>query len=74
MEGSATAPPLLERIRQMPPWRLDAVLATLFVVTALLTTSKPDPGYEERDARRDRRSSSPQRFPTTSAGPRPFPC
>src|SRR5688572_20047087 len=50
MEGRAAMPPLLERIRQMPPWRLDAVLATLFVVTALLTTRRPDPGYEERDA------------------------
>ena len=26
------------------------MLTTLFVVTALLTTRKPDPGYEERDA------------------------
>ncbi|HET7652162.1 MAG TPA: sensor histidine kinase, partial [Acidimicrobiales bacterium] len=37
------------RLRQMPPWRLDAVLATLFVVTALVTTSRTDPAYEARD-------------------------
>jgi signal transduction histidine kinase len=41
---------LQERIRQMPPWQVDAVLATLFVVTAFLTTRRPDFGYEERDA------------------------
>lgn len=39
----------LERLRRMPPWRLDAVLATLFVVTALLTTRRADPVYEPRD-------------------------
>jgi signal transduction histidine kinase len=33
----------------MPPWRVDAVLATLFVVTALATTRRPDPVYEPRD-------------------------
>ena len=33
----------------MPPWRLDAVLATLFVATALLTTRRADPVYEQQD-------------------------
>ena len=44
-----TGASLLERFRQMPPWRLDAVLATCFVVTGLATTSNPEPAYEARD-------------------------
>ena len=30
-------------------WRLDGLLAALFVATALATTWKPDPGYDDRD-------------------------
>ena len=41
---------LLERVRRMPAWRLDAVLATAFVCTGLLTTGRTEPGYEPRDA------------------------
>lgn len=40
---------LWERIRQMPPWRLDAVLATVFVATGLATTGRNEPAYEPRD-------------------------
>ena len=35
----------------MPAWRVDAVLATLFVITALVTTNRTDPVYEPRDGR-----------------------
>jgi signal transduction histidine kinase len=41
---------LLEQLRQMPPWRLDFVLATLFVLTGIATTARPEPSYEPRDA------------------------
>jgi signal transduction histidine kinase len=40
---------LLERTRHVPAWRVDAVLATVFVLTALATTHRPDPVYEPRD-------------------------
>ena len=33
----------------MPVWRVDAVLATCFVITGLTTTSRPEPAYEARD-------------------------
>jgi signal transduction histidine kinase len=39
----------LERMRRMPPWRIDAVLATCFVVTGLTTTSQTSAVYEPRD-------------------------
>jgi signal transduction histidine kinase len=44
-----TGSALWERIRQMPPWRLDAVLATVFVVTGLATSGRNEPAYEARD-------------------------
>lgn len=41
---------LLARFRQMPPWRLDAVLATGFVITGLASTAQPlDATYRDRD-------------------------
>ena len=40
---------LVERFRRMPPWRLDLVLATLFVVTGIGTTGHDEPVYEPRD-------------------------
>ena len=46
----AVAGPVLERIRGMPPWRIDAVLATCFVVSALTTTAHPGGSYAPRDA------------------------
>jgi signal transduction histidine kinase len=39
----------LERIRQTPAWRVDAVLATVFVLTALAPTYRPTPIHEPRD-------------------------
>lgn len=39
----------LERMRRTPPWRIDAVLATCFVVTGLTTTSQTSAVYEPRD-------------------------
>jgi signal transduction histidine kinase len=44
-----TGAALLERVRHVPAWRIDAVLATVFVLTALATTSRPDPVHEPRD-------------------------
>jgi signal transduction histidine kinase len=41
---------LLDRIQRTPAWRLDAVIATAFVATGLLTTGRTEPGYEPRDA------------------------
>ena len=49
VQVKATGASLLERSRQVPPWRLDAVLATVFVLTALITTSRDEPRYEPRD-------------------------
>ena len=40
----------LERIRRTPPWRIDSVLATFFVLTGLITTNQADSLYEPRDA------------------------
>ena len=45
----AVSDSLVDRLRRTPAWRIDAVLATLFVVTALVTTRRPDPVYEPRD-------------------------
>ena len=39
----------LEFIRRTPPWRIDAVLATCFVLAGLTTTSRTEPIYEPRD-------------------------
>jgi signal transduction histidine kinase len=39
----------LERMRRTPPWRIDAVLATCFVVTGLTTTNQTSAIYEPRD-------------------------
>ncbi len=39
----------LERIRRIPPWRVDAVLATFLVLIGLMTTNHADPVYEPRD-------------------------
>ena len=39
----------IERLRRMPAWRIDAVLATCFVVTGLTTTSESSAVYEPRD-------------------------
>lgn len=39
----------LERLRRMPPWRLDAVLASCFVLTGLTTTNETSPTYKPRD-------------------------
>ena len=44
-----TGTALAERIRQMPSWRLDLVIATLFVVTGIGTTGHGGPVYEPRD-------------------------
>jgi signal transduction histidine kinase len=45
-DAAATA---LERMRQLPPWRVDAVLAVCFVVAGLATTGGAGAGYEPRD-------------------------
>ena len=37
----------LERIRRTPPWRIDAVLATFFVLTGLITTGEADDSQYE---------------------------
>ena len=42
--------PVLARIRRMPPWRIDALLATCFVVSGLTTTAHPGGSYAPRDA------------------------
>jgi signal transduction histidine kinase len=39
----------LERMRRTSPWRIDAVLATCFVVTGLTSTSQTSAVYEPRD-------------------------
>jgi hypothetical protein len=39
----------LDRMRRKPPWRIDAVLATCFVVTGLTTTAQTSAVYEPRD-------------------------
>ena len=39
----------LGRIRRTPPWRIDAVLATCFVVAGLTTTNPSNAVYEPRD-------------------------
>ena len=46
----AVAVPVLARIRRMPPWRIDALLATCFVVSGLTTTAHPGGSYAPRDA------------------------
>ena len=40
----------LKRVRRTPPWRIDAVLATCFVVTGLTTTNPSAAIYEPRDS------------------------
>jgi signal transduction histidine kinase len=50
VRADATQASLLERFRQMPPWRFDLMLTTPFVVTALFTTRKPGPVPEAPDA------------------------
>ena len=50
MPLQVTGRALLERIRQTPAWRVDAALATVFVLTALATTWRAAPAYEPRDA------------------------
>jgi signal transduction histidine kinase len=40
---------LVARFRQMPPWRLDFALATLFVLIGVGTTGRNEPVYEPRD-------------------------
>lgn len=40
---------LVDRLRALPPWRVDAVLATCFVLAALIT-NPPASGYRTRDA------------------------
>jgi signal transduction histidine kinase len=44
-----TVAALAERFRRMPPWRLDLVIATLFVLTGIGTTGHDEPVYEARD-------------------------
>jgi signal transduction histidine kinase len=39
----------LERLRRTSPWRIDAVLASCFVLTGLTTTNQSNPIYEPRD-------------------------
>ena len=41
--------PALERVRRMPPWRVDAVLATFLVLMGLTTTGHPGAASEPRD-------------------------
>ena len=45
----AVAQSALERVRQTPPWRIDAVLATFLVATGLTTTTQAEPVYKPRD-------------------------
>ncbi len=40
----------VEQIRRTPPWLIDAVLTTCFVVGALTTTTRPGGDYARRDA------------------------
>jgi signal transduction histidine kinase len=49
MGVKAVGEAVLERMRQTPPWRIDAVLATCFVVAGLTTTSASSAIYEPRD-------------------------
>lgn len=39
----------LERLRRMPPWRIDAVLGTCFVLAGLTTTNPSSPVFAPRD-------------------------
>jgi signal transduction histidine kinase len=39
----------LERIRRLPPWRVDGVLAVCFLAAALATTGGAGAGFESRD-------------------------
>ena len=45
----AMAMEAVERLRRTPPWRIDAVLASCFVLIGLTTTNKGPPVYEPRD-------------------------
>jgi signal transduction histidine kinase len=47
--GTVTGVGLVERLRHLPRWCQDAVLATVLVAIGLATTANPDPGYEPRD-------------------------
>lgn len=50
VRAKAVAASALERVRRMPPWRIDAVLATSFVAAGLTTTNQSQAIYEPRDA------------------------
>jgi len=50
VQSKALSESALERIRRTPPSRIDAVLATCFVVTGLATTGRAGAGYPPRDA------------------------
>lgn len=49
MGAQAIGVPSLDGLRRMPPWRIDAVLATCFVLTGLTTTSQSSTTYKPRD-------------------------
>jgi hypothetical protein len=49
VSAKAVAMSALERVRQTPPWRIDAVLATFLVLTGLTTTNQIEAIYKPRD-------------------------
>jgi signal transduction histidine kinase len=49
MGDAATPTVRLERIQRIPPWLFDAVLTTVFVVVAVVTTRRPGPVPESPD-------------------------
>lgn len=49
MGAQAIGVPSMEGLRRIPPWRIDAVLATCFVLTGLTTTSQSSTTYKPRD-------------------------
>jgi signal transduction histidine kinase len=49
MRVKAVGMSVLERMRQTPPWHIDAVLATCFVLAGLTTTNSSNAIYEPRD-------------------------
>jgi hypothetical protein len=50
VRAKAVAMSAIEWLRQAAPWRIDAVLATFFVLVGVMTTDQADPLYEPRDA------------------------